>query len=201
VVWLHDDRHTIVIHLDWLPLGRIELNTPEPLTLTHLAVEAAADTLGLEVAANPRQKLGPAVKYSRGAKVIDPPELVEEGDGGFRYVTLAVFRGDGRPREEFTDPNARAVRGREDTNRSVSAIREEEPPLPPQDDHEALLLFIRFVGPRVPEEATLEVDGRREPLKRFAREQWTRIRAELPLARGVANAMAAAVREGSAEAA
>ena len=54
-----------------------------------------------ELDANPRMKLGRAVKYSRGAKNTDPPEFVEEGDGSFRYVTLAVFRGEGRRREEY----------------------------------------------------------------------------------------------------
>jgi hypothetical protein len=40
-----------VIYLDRVPLDRIEFDTPEPLTLTHPAVQAAAATLGLEVAA------------------------------------------------------------------------------------------------------------------------------------------------------
>lgn len=60
---------------------------------------------------NPRMKLGAAVKYSRGARHTDPPEVVEEGDGTFRYVTLAVFRGAGWRWEEYavpteTDPEA-----------------------------------------------------------------------------------------------
>lgn len=57
-----------------------------------------------EFEANPRMKLGHAVKYSRGAKNTDPPEAVEEGDGSFKYVTLAVFRGDGKWREEYGIP-------------------------------------------------------------------------------------------------
>ncbi|MGQ0561162.1 MAG: single-stranded DNA-binding protein [Gemmatimonadota bacterium] len=65
---------------------------------------------------NPRMKLAAAVKYSRGAKSTDPPDIVEEGDGSFRYVTLAVFRGDGRRREEYAMPSAavapRAERGK-----------------------------------------------------------------------------------------
>ena len=35
---------------------------------------------------------------------------VEEGEGSFSYVTLAVFRGDGRRREEYAVPSA-AVNG------------------------------------------------------------------------------------------
>lgn len=57
-----------------------------------------------EFEANPRMKLVRAVKYSRGAKNTDPAEVVEEGDGSFRYVTLAVFRGEGRRREDLAAP-------------------------------------------------------------------------------------------------
>ena len=63
-----------------------------------------------EFEANPRMKLGHAVKYSRGAKNGDPPEVVEEGDGSFKYVTLAVFRGDGKRREEYAVPAQEANR-------------------------------------------------------------------------------------------
>ncbi len=55
---------------------------------------------------NPRMKLAAAVKYSRGAKNTDPPEIVEKGDGSFRYVTLAAFRGEGRRWEEYAMPTA-----------------------------------------------------------------------------------------------
>jgi hypothetical protein len=155
-----------------------------------------------EFAANPRQKLGPAVKFSRGALATDPPEFVEEGDGGFRYVTLAVFRGDGRAREEFAVPSA-VDNETESSHRTAEreASGAGVPPLPPQDDHEALLFFIRFVGPRIEEDATFELDGREERLKQFARDHWSEIRAELPIARAVANAMAAAVRTATSEAA
>jgi hypothetical protein len=37
-----------------------------------------------ELDPNPRMKLGAAVKYSRGARHTDPPEVVEDGDGTFR---------------------------------------------------------------------------------------------------------------------
>ncbi len=63
-----------------------------------------------ELEANPRMNLGAAVKYSRGAKNTDPADIVEEGEGAFRYVTLAVFRGDGRRREEYAVPAAAYTR-------------------------------------------------------------------------------------------
>lgn len=51
-----------------------------------------------------------AVKYSRGARSTDPPEIVEDGGGDFRYVTLAVFRGDGRRHAEYALPAAAPAR-------------------------------------------------------------------------------------------
>lgn len=65
-----------------------------------------------ELEANPRMKLARAVKYSRGAKNTDPAEVVEEGDGSFRYVTLAVFRGEARRRDEYAAPNENQVHPR-----------------------------------------------------------------------------------------
>ena len=62
-----------------------------------------------DLEANPRMNLDAAVKYSRGAKDTDPAEMVEEGEGAFRYVTLAVFRGDGRRREEYAVPSAAGI--------------------------------------------------------------------------------------------
>jgi hypothetical protein len=58
-----------------------------------------------ELEPNARMKLLAAVKYSRGARNTDAPEIVEDGDGSFKYVTLAVFRGEGRRREEYAEPS------------------------------------------------------------------------------------------------
>lgn len=63
-----------------------------------------------ELAEQDRKRLGRAVKYSRGARSTDPPEIVEDGGGEFRYVTLAVFRGNARRREEYAVPPADAAR-------------------------------------------------------------------------------------------
>jgi hypothetical protein len=50
-------------------------------------------------------KLGRAIKYSRGARSTDPAEGVEGEEGSaFRYVTLAVFRGEGRRWEQYAVP-------------------------------------------------------------------------------------------------
>lgn len=62
-----------------------------------------------ELVEQERKSLKQAVKYSRGARSTDPPEIVEDGGGEFRYVTLAVFRGDGRRREEYAAPAAVSV--------------------------------------------------------------------------------------------
>jgi hypothetical protein len=63
-----------------------------------------------ELEANSRKNLKPAIKYSRGARPTDPPEVVE-GDGDYRYVTLCIFRGGGR-REELAVPKGGTGQGR-----------------------------------------------------------------------------------------
>ena len=69
---------------------------------------------------NPRKNLKPAIKYSRGARPTDPPEVVE-GDGDIRYVTLAIFRGGDR-REELAVPRGG---GRLAESRAAASTREE----------------------------------------------------------------------------
>lgn len=39
-----------------------------------------------------------AIRYSRGARPLDPPHIVEEADGDIGYVALAVFKGKGADR-------------------------------------------------------------------------------------------------------
>lgn len=56
-----------------------------------------------DLAANPKKNMVAAVKYSRGAKPTDEPHLIEGDESGFRYVTLAIFRG-GRRNEHYAIP-------------------------------------------------------------------------------------------------
>jgi hypothetical protein len=48
----------------------------------------------LEASESKKMKLPAAIKYSRGARSHDPPEIVEKS-GEFEYVTLVVFRSGG----------------------------------------------------------------------------------------------------------
>jgi hypothetical protein len=48
-------------------------------------------------------KLAAAIKYSRGARDSDPPEI-KERSGEFEYVTLILFRGGGHL-PEYDVPN------------------------------------------------------------------------------------------------
>lgn len=73
--------------------------------------------------ANPRRKLGPAVKYSRVAKNGDALEAVEEADGGFSYVTLAVFRGEGRRREAYAIPREESETGETRAERGAPRVQ------------------------------------------------------------------------------
>lgn len=45
--------------------------------------------------ANPNKNLPAAIKYSRGARPGDPPDIIE-ADGDFKYVTLIIFKGAGK---------------------------------------------------------------------------------------------------------
>lgn len=49
---------------------------------------------------NDKKDMGQAIKYSRGAKPFeDGPEVEGEDNSNFKYVTLVVFRGDGKARD------------------------------------------------------------------------------------------------------
>jgi hypothetical protein len=141
---------------------------------------------------NPRMKLERAIKYSRGANGTDPEEIVEGEDGSFRYVTLAIFRGEGRRREEYAIPRATRAEGGRVDRASESRPAEDLPPLPSPDDHEALLRYIREVRPRVSHDATIVIADRRHSLKPYARDHWKEIKEDLPIARQVVNAVATA---------
>jgi len=63
-----------------------------------------------ELAANPNKNLRAMVKYSRGARPFDPPDIIEGDEGqSFRYVTLIVFAGDGHKDERYADPRRAAA--------------------------------------------------------------------------------------------
>lgn len=59
----------------------------------------------LEAVDSRKMKLPAAIKYSRGAKVSDPPHVRERADGDIEYVSLAIFRG-GKRQERYAIPQA-----------------------------------------------------------------------------------------------
>lgn len=58
-----------------------------------------------------------------------------------------------------------------------------------REEHEALLEFIKAVGPRVGEDAEIEVGGRSRNLKQFVRENWSGLKEQVRLARAVVEAV------------
>lgn len=58
-----------------------------------------------------------------------------------------------------------------------------------RDEHEALLEFIRTVGPRVGEEAAIEIEGRPRSLRQYVRENWPAMKERASLAREVVEAV------------
>jgi hypothetical protein len=58
-----------------------------------------------------------------------------------------------------------------------------------KEEHEEMLQFIRAVGPRVADEATLEINGTTFNLKEFVRKNWGSIKEQFRIARLVVDAL------------
>lgn len=58
-----------------------------------------------------------------------------------------------------------------------------------REEHESLLEFIKTVGPRVGQDAEIEVGGRSRNLRQFVRENWTAMKEQPRLARTVVEAI------------
>lgn len=57
-----------------------------------------------------KKKMRAMVKYSRGARPFDPPDIIEGEEGqSFRYVTLIVFAGNGHKDERYADPRRQSA--------------------------------------------------------------------------------------------
>jgi len=66
------------------------------------------------------------------------------------------------------------------------------PVLVPSGDHEAMLDFVRTVGPRVEDTAEIRIQRRVRNLKEFVRENWPAIKEQPRIARAVVQAIEAA---------
>jgi len=77
-----------------------------------------------DLPANEKKKMGAAVKYSRGANDTDRanPNVLVEGDDKFGYVTLVIFRGEGRAQAEYERPRAAAEPKAERTSDDADPI-------------------------------------------------------------------------------
>ena len=58
-----------------------------------------------------------------------------------------------------------------------------------RDEHEEMLQFIRSVGPKVDDEATIELGGTTYNLKEFVRKNWATIKEQFRIARSVVDAI------------
>jgi hypothetical protein len=61
-----------------------------------------------------------------------------------------------------------------------------------REEHESMLQFIRAVGPKVNEEAAIELGGTTHNLKEFVRKNWSTIKEQFRVARAVVEAMESA---------
>ncbi|MBV9775065.1 MAG: hypothetical protein JO040_14020 [Gemmatimonadetes bacterium] len=58
-----------------------------------------------------------------------------------------------------------------------------------REEHDALLVFIKGMGPRIGEEAEIEIGGHARNLRQYVRENWTAMKEEPTLARTVVEAI------------
>lgn len=61
-----------------------------------------------------------------------------------------------------------------------------------KDEHEEMLNYIRSVGPKVGDDATIELGGSTHNLKEFVRKNWATIKEQFRVARAVVEAIEAA---------
>ncbi|GGI86902.1 single-stranded DNA-binding protein [Deinococcus wulumuqiensis] len=89
---------------DWALIGARKWTTPEG---EDVVLHGGKSYKRRDLEANPRKSMPAVIKYSRGAKSSDPEHLKEGEDGGFQYVTLAVFRGDRQSIPDYEVPAQR----------------------------------------------------------------------------------------------
>ena len=94
---------------DWSLIGARKWKSPEGEELV-IHRGHAYRRRELEAVDSRKLKLPAAIKYSRGAKVSDPPHVREKADGDIEYVSLAIFRG-GKRQERYAVPGNRPAPG------------------------------------------------------------------------------------------
>lgn len=86
---------------DWALIGARKWTNPEG---EEVILHQGKAYKRRELGANEKKNMPAVIKYSRGAKNSDPEHLKEGEDGGFQYVTLAVFRGNGKTIPDYEAP-------------------------------------------------------------------------------------------------
>lgn len=132
----------------------------------------------------------PAVKYSRGARASDPPE-VRETSKKIDYVPLALFRGRRPVSEALAAP-------------APPAVPEPEPVAPVMSDalarledteesRQEVVSYIRAASRRLGPDAALRIDGAESPLERLVQHRWQEILTDFTYRRKVAAGLEQAI--------
>lgn len=145
-----------------------------------------------------------AIRYSRGARPTDPPELREKGDGDFEYVTLVNFRGGGAPRKKLALPSGTPTSAEREDEADIAADvaaptsdpATQEPgfdessvldTLESTPAHlKAALDFIRDSAGKFDAATTIAIAGQEQNLRAYVRSHWETIKADFALAVAVA---------------
>lgn len=149
-----------------------------------------------------------AIRYSRGARPTDPPELREKGDGDFEYVTIVNFRGGLTRRKKLalrggTPPAAKREDGAEveedsgEPGDSTPATQAEHTsalePLEDTPAHlKAVVDFIRESNGKFASDTTLTIEGVEHNLLEYTRTNWDHIKGDFALAVAIALRLEAA---------
>lgn len=82
-----------------------------------------------------------------------------------------------------------ALPEKEETKEEKRASRKDDRLARLRQEHEAMLEFVKAVGPRVEDELEVEIGGKTQNLKNFVRENWAGMKEQVRLARTVVQAM------------
>lgn len=149
-----------------------------------------------------------AIRYSRGARPTDPPELREKGDGDFEYVTLVNFRGGGAPRKKLALPSGTRTGAEREDEADIASDVAAPAPAPTSDAAtpepgfeeasvletlesapvhlKAVLDFIRESAGKFDAATTITIAGQEQNLRAYVRSHWEAIKADFALAVAVA---------------
>ncbi|HEX7241384.1 MAG TPA: single-stranded DNA-binding protein [Longimicrobiaceae bacterium] len=184
---------------DWRILGARAGTATIDGTLRHGVWRAGKFYERRHIPAEPRKCLPEVVRYSRHARQSEHGPHVEES-GKFRYIALAVFRPDRRPRPEVhIPPDERRPREQAPAG-PPAASPEPTAPAPPDQLHVdpatrvgAMMAYLRRAWRDIPQETGVTLSGRTANLREHVLARGAKIQEDPAELAAVVEAIAAAL--------